>query len=114
MRLGCGRKRESMNAKLIRIDKSEYNFPIYYFECAGCGKEYFGYNYTKRSTCYCRDCGLKQQREKSKIYRQRKQQEHINEVLDKIRAEIAENGNSDINAQTVLAVIDKYRGIQNE
>ena len=31
------------------------------------------------------------------------------DLLDKIRAEIAENGNSDINARTVLAIIDKYR-----
>ena len=29
--------------------------------------------------------------------------------LDKIRAEIAENGNSDINTQTVLSIIDHYR-----
>lgn len=35
-------------------------------------------------------------------------------MLDEIKAEIAENGNSDINAQTVLAIIDKYRGKQNE
>lgn len=31
------------------------------------------------------------------------------DVLDKVRAEIAENGNSDINTQSVLAIIDKYR-----
>ena len=29
--------------------------------------------------------------------------------FDKIRAEIAENGNSDINTQTVLSIIDRYR-----
>lgn len=36
------------------------------------------------------------------------------DVLDKIRAEIAVNGNSDINTQVVLAIIDKYRTGSNE
>ena len=31
------------------------------------------------------------------------------DVLDNPRAEIAENGNSDINTQTVLSIIDHYR-----
>ena len=29
-------------------------------------------------------------------------------IIEQIRAEIAENGNSDINTQTVLHIIDKY------
>ena len=37
------------------------------------------------------------------------------EELEKIRAEIAENGNSDINTQTVLSIIDKHiKEINNE
>ena len=110
-----------MNAKLIRTEKSEYGWTNYYYECVGCGKEYWLSIRSKR-TCYCGDCLHKQQQEKSKIYneiyRQRKQQEHTNEVLDKIRAEIKDtiqwymdHGQEDCSQVLTYAIeiIDKYR-----
>ena len=38
----------------------------------------------------------------------------LDSFIEGIKGEIAENGNSDINTQTVLTIIDKHMGKENE
>ena len=80
-----------MEAKLIK-EISDKRIPWYghtfVFECIDCGANYTRSRYDARTTPYCCKCQKRHDKERNvKRQKQRKQAE-INEVLDKIRAEI--------------------------
>lgn len=107
-----------MRAKFLRKDKSKYWGYDYYFECIDCGTVYTRERYDDRTTPYCGLCWRKHSLERKKIREKQKKRAEINEVLDKIRAEIIDesylsydgNPRHIIDESWVLEIIDKYKG----
>lgn len=105
-----------MRAKFLRKEKSKYWGYDYYFECIDCGEVYTSMRYDDRTTPYCGKCWRKHSREREKIREKQKKQAEINEVLDKIRAEIDDateihsDGEFYIKNIDVKRIIDKYKG----
>ena len=110
-----------MRAKFLRKEKSKYWGYDYYFECIDCGEEYTSMRYDDRTTPYCGKCWRKHSLERKKIREKQKKQAEINEVLDKIRAEIEQitdtmgvSYNQYVSKIDVLQIIDKYKGESEE
>ena len=79
-------------AKLVREipqrEGSPWYFRSYELECIDCGVHYTSGRYDSRTSPYCHKCQKVHDREKAKDRVKRKKQADINEVLDKINADI--------------------------
>ena len=88
----------AIKAKLIRKipagkdrygEQLPYYFDKYELECIECGAHYINGHYDRRTVPYCYNCRRKIESEKNKEYRTRREQNVVNEVLCKVRADIA-------------------------
>lgn len=82
-----------MKAKLVSVTEPEGKpiwFRTYEFECIDCGKHFIRHRFDSRTNPYCGDCQRKHENERQKERIARKEQQKINEILDKISAEIEE------------------------
>lgn len=103
-----------MRAKFLRKEKSKYWGYDYYFECIDCGEVYTSMRYDDRTTPYCGACWRKHNLEKQKIRKEQRKQAEINEVLDKIRAEIEQLPITDTAIRLVTEIINKYKSESEE
>lgn len=84
---------EQMKAKLVSVTESEGKpiwFRTYEFECIDCGKHFTRHRFDSRTNPYCPICHRKHENERQRERIETKKQMAINEVLDKISAEITE------------------------
>ena len=112
-----------MKAKLISVTEPEGKpiwFRTYEFECIDCGKHFTRHRFDSRTNPYCAGCNRKHENERQRERIETKKQMAINDVLDKIIAEITkEYVSSDpkdfvyttIELRKVLKIIDKYKGV---
>lgn len=82
-----------MKAKLISVTEPEGKpiwFRTYEFECIDCGKHFTRHRFDSRTNPYCPGCNRKHENERQRERTEAKKQMAINDVLDKISAEIEE------------------------
>lgn len=111
-----------MKAKLISVTQPEGKpiwFRTYEFECIDCGKHFTRHRYDSRTNPYCAGCNRKHENERQRERVEAKKQMAINDVLDKIRAEIEQNKAKAISypnweylkgLSKAIEIIEKYRG----
>lgn len=110
-----------MKAKLVSVTEPEGKpiwFRTYEFECIDCGKHFTRHRFDSRTNPYCADCNRKHENERQRERAETKKQMAINDVLDKISAEIKEltkahciqvMDREDI-PLLALDIIEKYKG----
>jgi hypothetical protein len=110
-----------MKAKLVSVTELEGKpiwFRTYEFECIDCGKHFTRRRFDSRTNPYCPICHRKHENERQRERIARKEQQKINEILDKISAEIKElpelhciqvMDREDI-PLLALDIIEKYKG----
>lgn len=110
-----------MKAKLVSVTEPKGKpiwFRTYEFECIDCGKHFTRHRFDSRTNPYCADCHRKHESERQRERIKAKKQMAINEVLDKISAEIKEltkahciqvMDREDI-PLLALDIIEKYKG----
>ena len=82
-----------MKAKLVSVTEPEGKpiwFRTYEFECIDCGKHFTRHRFDSRTNPYCPTCNRKHENERQRERNEAKKQMAINDVLDKISAEIKE------------------------
>ena len=82
-----------MKAKLVSVTEPEGKpiwFRTYEFECIDCGKHFTRHRFDSRTNPYCAGCHRKHENERQRERIEAKKQMAINDVLNKIRAEIDE------------------------
>ena len=110
-----------MKAKLVSVTEPEGKpiwFRTYEFECIDCGKHFIRHRFDSRTNPYCGGCQRKHENERQRERIKAKKQMAINDVLDKISAEIKDLHNShminfvsaDGAVDTCLEIIEKYKG----
>ena len=110
-----------MKAKLVSVTEPKGKpiwFRTYEFECIDCGKHFTRHRSDSRTNPYCADCNRKRENERQRERAETKKQMAINDVLDKISAEIKEltkahciqvMDREDI-PLLALDIIEKYKG----
>ena len=110
-----------MKAKLVSVTEPEGKpiwFRTYEFECIDCGKHFTRHRYDSRTNPYCAGCNRKHENERQRERIEIKKQMAINDVLDKISAEIKERIDKvpmtsfrEDGLRDALEVVEKYKGV---
>ena len=112
-----------MTAKLVSVTEPKGKpiwFRTYEFECIDCGKHFTRHRFDSRTNPYCADCHRKHENERQRERIETKKQKAIDDVLDKISAEIKENmswemydeyGNETALCKELMEIIEKYKGV---
>ena len=112
-----------MKAKLVSVTEPEGKpiwFRTYEFECIDCGKHFTRHRFDSRTNPYCPGCNRKHENERQRERVEIKKQMAINDVLDKISAEIKETlswemydewGNETALCKSLAEIFEKYKGV---
>ena len=112
-----------MKAKLVSVTEPEGKpiwFRTYEFECIDCGKHFTRHRYDSRTNPYCPGCNRKHENERQKERIEAKKQIAINDVLDKISAEIEQTAKDYDKFDDyrrvrglwiALEIVDKYKAV---
>lgn len=109
-----------MKAKLVSVTESEGKpiwFRTYEFECIDCGKHFTRRRFDSRTNPYCPICHRKHENERQRERIKAKKQMAINDVLDKISAEIKDRIDTEpissgeaIGMEMALDIVEKHKG----